>query len=284
MFLYLSLVILLLITCCRPPEDYIQEKTNRPIVGILQPSHGIPVCPREPEQNDVNMDDEHLPAQSFHVNKTIDICNKTTGDVTEDMNYLANFKIAARMASTPFSQGMDPPSFVLSTIKPPKSQDNVHESMEYSANTFACTPNKALSPIFERSDEDARSTGSTSSSTSLSSRGNVSQRISNAIKLESIMEGQQKPSKTNTMQYCLNTQELNIKEEGTYQIDSISELNPFSDDVTDNLLCNIAPQVSTYNGYFSCNDNLPIIAEKLAIDLGKNHSQKYLKIGFVFSK
>lgn len=336
---------LILLYCFRPPRDFVQEKSNRPIMGILQPSHGIPVCPLEDDDQVDDYDEgENVPPRGFHSNKS-DVYSKTMCEVTEDANnFLASssFKAAARMASTPHSQGMEPPSFVLSTIKPPKTDTDAasaHDPTDYGANTFACTPNKVLSPIFERSDEDVRSTASSSSSTASSGRGSVSQHISAGMKLESIVEdprsfseehksdfrvrhdGQQPFSdlalrsedhrtiaeaqksdyqvhpedhrsfqeaqssdyrarsedpRTFTeeraeYQTCseVSRQGFGRDEEGC-RVDGTTELNPFSDEVTNQLLRIIEPPVSSYQGFFSCYENLPNIAEKLAIDLGKH--------------
>jgi len=328
LLVYLAFVCLLGIYVCyfllslfRPPYDYVKEKTNRPIMGILQPSHGIPVCPLENNDEDDEMCDEvneNQPPAGSH-NKQNDINNRTTCDVTEDPNnYLTSFKTAARMASTPYAQGMEPPSFVLSTIKPPKLDNDdgsALHSNDFAANSFACTPSKALSPIFERSDEDVKSVASSASSTASSGRGSVSQHISNAIKLESIVEDPrsftqaQKPDLGNEhqtlpdqhMQYQLartltepyqsfyetampqfEDPRTHPDERPDYQTVSdvsrrgldgvdgrIQELNPFSDDVTYQLLSTISPPVSSYSGYFSCDEYLPNIAERMAIDLGR---------------
>lgn len=239
--------------------------------GVLQPSVGIPVCPLE-EENDQDMgdeDDENLPPLADQYDKTI-------RDVTEDANAFmatSSFKMAAHMASTPFSQGLDPPSFVMSTIKPPIEHElefaSAHVTEEYTANTFNCTPNKVLSPIFERSDEDTRSTTCSSTSTVSSGRGSVSHHMPpTASQLASIAE----EHSGNHGNHSIVRQASTRLESSLFHRneDGMTDLNPFSDEVVEALLQRVVPPVSSYDGYYSSQkDQIPKIAPNLAINLGK---------------
>ena len=262
---------------CRPPTGSQQEAIRRPLAGILQPSVGIPTCPLETSEdeddemighNDEN-DADPFPKScqpSYHRDKTGEV---SLADFTHDQTAFTtgSFAAAARMASTPFCSGIGPsslPNIPWSTIRPTNEnsemKDLTSEEAEYSsacanAASFASTPSKALSPIFEGSNEDSNSTNSSHLSNGSSRRGScstVSQH--NGLELSKIQE------ETSLCQAETLPQETNV---------GSAVVNPFAGDVVDAFLSRINPSLLAYEGFTVCSREMPKIATNVSVCFGR---------------
>ena len=262
---------------CRPPTGSQQEAIRRPLAGILQPSVGIPTCPLETnEDEDDEMighsdenDAELFPTScqpSFHRDKTNEVL---LADFTHDQTAFTtgSFAAAARMASTPFCSGIGPsslPNIPWSTIRPtnenPEMKDLTSEEAEYSsacanAASFASTPSKTLSPIFEGSNEDSKSVNSSHSLSGSSRRGScstVSQH--NGLELSKIQE------ETSSCQADTSRQDTNV---------GSAVINPFARDVVDAFLSRINPPLSAYEGFTVYSREMPKIATNVSVCFGR---------------
>ena len=214
----------------------------------------------------------------------------------ETQNHTAassNFADTARMASTPFSLGVEPslPSLPYSTIRPNaetnqflvQSQEDIPEdpskyaTFAQASGTFMCTPSKKLSPIMERSDEDAKSVASSSSSSQSScaslNKGvpSGSQGHHTVVSVSELSQIHEEPSTSRTF-HGSDVDEIRFKEDGT------TGINPFADNVEDMLLAKIVPSVSSYEGFYQSEKEMPKIAPNLAVGLGKNISDVFVRV------
>ena len=265
----------------RPPTGIHQEPTHRPLAGILQPSVGIPICPVDvdDEQDEVmeNMEnDESIPLKDRQPLQPQDLQDKTSevslADFTHDQSIAGSFAAAARMASTPFCNGIGPmslPTIPCSTIRPtneiPEWNDlaangvqlsSTHADTVQAGGSFMSTPSKVLSPIFEGSHEDSKSTNSTQSSNGSTRRVSCSASASqhNGLELSNIQE---EPSicQIDTAPKANNTE--------------CSVVNPFAGDVVSDFLLRINPSLSTYEGFVRTSKEVPRIAANSSVSLGR---------------
>lgn len=266
----------------RPPNGSPQEAVHRPLAGILQPSVGIPICPLE---NDEDEDDEMMGNNdgtdvntrlknyqpSYQHDKTNEV---SLADFTHDQTSFAStsFATAARMASTPFCNGIGPsslPNIPWSTIRPTNENPELHdlpsEEVEYasahatvgqSGGSFTSTPSKVLSPILEGSHEDSKSTNSSHSSNGSTRRGSCSATVSqqNGLELSKIQE------EASFYQTDSELQDTNV---------GSAVINPFAGDVVDAFLRKITPPLSTYLGFIESSAEMPRIAANASVCFGK---------------
>lgn len=268
----------------RPPKGNRQEAVHRPLAGILQPSVGIPTCELG---NDEEEDDEMIGKNDDCNNRNMEAKNyqpsyqndKThevsLADFTHDQTTFAassSFATAAHMASTPFCYGIGPsslPSIPWSTIRPTNenaelnelASDEVeypsaHASVVQSGGSFTSTPSKVLSPIFEGSHEDSKSTNSSHSSNGSSRPGSCSVTVSqfNGLELSKIQE------ETSACQTDTAPQDTTV---------GSAVINPFAGDVVDSFLRRITPPLSTYEGFIQSSDDMPRIATNASVCFGK---------------
>lgn len=157
----------------RPPFGYSQTKIERPVLGILQPSVGIPFKPLE----DSDEDEETMVVDTGEVNKvptdqapTIQQEVKHTEDEITNHNGLnhSEFAAAARFVSTPFVENFIPPKLETLHCSSIQAYDERHEASEnpsnVSSSSYNANSSKVLSPILECSDEDAKTASSKGSS------------------------------------------------------------------------------------------------------------------------
>lgn len=153
--------------------DYVQSKVERPIVGILQPSIGIPFEPLEEfeECNDPSFENDKEPFEVDAVVLEKESKNIFDDDTTCDTALShSEFTISARLASTPFiknsTQQPEWDHINCSHIPPPDNKltavgsEQGGEVVLYNNN---CT--KGLSPILEQSDEHSKTSSSKGSNT-----------------------------------------------------------------------------------------------------------------------
>ena len=262
------------LSICRPPSGSQQEAAHRPLAGILQPSVGIPTCPLEThseeedelEEDQRVLDKENYPHEEAHksclaVQQQERVSEVSLAEYFPDHSLASfSFATAARVASTPFSNAIEPPtlpSIPWSTIR--STVDNNQASGDLAAVENACaqpcgsfmsTPSKVLSPILERSNEDSKSTNSSHSSAASSRRGSCSVGAS----LYRIQE---------------ETSACNTDNALTWVDQRTSELNPFSAKVIDEFLLKMRPPVSSYEGFSVSDKEMPRIAAHLTISLGR---------------
>ena len=264
----------------RPPKGTRQEVNHRPLAGILQPSVGIPTCPldNDDEEGDMieNVENEsNAPLKNYQPLPPQDKTSEVSlADFTHDHSIASgSFATAARMASTPFCYGSGPmslPSIPWSTIRPtneiPGLNDLPAEGGEYvSAHTdaaqtggsFMSTPSKVLSPIFEGSHEDSKSTNSSHSSNGSSRPVSCSASVSqhNGLELSKIQE------ETSICQ-------TDSAPQATTNVGN-AVLNPFAGDVVDNFLLKINPPLSSYEGFIVSNKDILRIAVNASVSLGR---------------
>ena len=223
-------------------------------------------------------------------------------DLTQEHTFASSsFNMAARMFSTPFPGAeaqAELPSIPWSNVrcKPVENQftgpDKQLEptsvetgfpvvaqiSVDQKVASFTCTPSKILSPIIERSDEDLKSTGSSMSSHHSTGSGvrsssslNITQNTAVQAPNLAIVEEQ---NKTQIEDNQL-AQEFSIlilgdaSQEMTFHEDGSTDINPFHDVVTSKLLLRVDPPISSYDGYFITEAELPRIGVNMAVNLGK---------------
>jgi hypothetical protein len=145
------------------------------VLGILQPSVGIPFEPLQDfEHNDEAMaeDKEQLDEVSSDPS-TAPLMNREVKFADDEMtqnNWLnhSQFTAAARLMSTPFEENLSPPkleSLHCSSIQPHDEKQDVPEhASNVSTSSYNADNSKGLSPILERSDEDAKNGSSKGSS------------------------------------------------------------------------------------------------------------------------
>ena len=268
--------------CCsvltdRPPTGIHQEPTYRPLAGILQPSVGIPICPGDvdDEQDEVmeNLEsDENAPLKNYQPLQPQDKTTEVSlADFTHDHTIASgSFATAARMASTPFCNGIGPmslPTIPMSTIRPtnemPELNDMATDGGEFSSahadgvqagGSFMSTPSKVLSPIFEGSHEDSKSTNSSHSCSGSSRRVSCSASASqhNGLGLSKIQE---------ETRICDTATQANNG--------GCSVVNPFAGDVVNDFLLRINPPLSTYEGFATTSKEVPRIAANASVGLGR---------------
>ena len=154
-----------LVVICRPPLAYCQTKIDRPVLGILQPSVGIPFKPLD----DFDDGEEPMIVDTEGVNKvpeyqtpTIKQEVKHTEEEMKNHNGLnhSEFAAAARFVSTPSVENLSPPKLETLHCSSIQAYNERHDVSENSLNVSSsnCNANnsKVLSPILECSDEDAK--------------------------------------------------------------------------------------------------------------------------------
>lgn len=263
----------------RPPTGIHQEPTHRPLAGILQPSVGIPICPvdADDEQDELmeNLEcDENAPLKNYQPLQPQDKTSEVSlADFTHDQSIASgSFATAARMASTPFCNGIGPmslPSIPWSTIRPtnemPELNDLAADGGEFSSahadgaqagGSFMSTPSKVLSPIFEGSHEDSKSTNSSHSSNGSSRRVSCSASASqhNGLELSKIQE---------ETSICQTDKTPEANNGGC------SVVNPFAGDVVNDFLQRINPPLSTYEGFVTTSKEVPRIVSNASVSLGR---------------
>lgn len=263
----------------RPPPGTQQEANNRPLAGILQPSVGIPTCPLDNNDEDDDMNDNleqesNATLKNFQPLQPQDKPNEVSlADFTHDHSIASgSFATAARMASTPFCYGSGPmslPSIPWSTIRPtnenpelndlPAGEDeyvSAHTDAVQTGGSFMSTPSKVLSPIFEGSHEDSKSTNSSNSCNGSSRRVSCSIGASqhNGLELSKIQE------ETSICQTDSAPQVTN---------GSGTVINPFAGDVVDDFLLKIKPPLTTYEGFIVSSEEVPRIAANASVSLGR---------------
>lgn len=275
-----------------PPTGIHQEPTHRPLAGILQPSVGIPICPVDvdDEQDEVmeNLEsDENAPLKNYQPLRPQDKTSEVSlADFTHDQSIASgSFAAAARMASTPFCNGIGPmslPNIPWSTIRPTNEiselNDLAADGGEFSSThangvqtsgSFISTPSKVLSPIFEGSHEDSKSTNSSHSSNGSSRRGSSSASAShhNGLELSKIQE---------ETSICQTSPSPEANTGGC------SVVNPFAGDVVNDFLLRINPPLSTYEGFVTSSKEIPRIATNASVSLGDDdtyHVEKLIGSG-----
>ncbi|KAJ7352957.1 protein kinase [Desmophyllum pertusum] len=254
----------------QPPRGIRQEANHRPLAGILQPSVGIPTCSEDNEdedEEDVEMtenleNDAIAPLKHYQPLQQQDKTSEVSlADFTHDHTMAsASFATAAHMASTPFCYGSGPmslPSIPWSTIRPtnenPELNELASDEGEYSSSTrtdvvqaggsFMSTPSKVLSPIFEGSHEDSKSTNSSHSSNGSTRRVSCSASASqhNGLELSKIQE------ETSTCQ-------------------------------AENHAPQIQPPLSTYEGFIASSRDVPRIAANSSVNLGDDDTYHVKKL------
>ena len=261
----------------RPPAGIHQEPTHRPLAGILQPSVGIPIRPvdvdDEQDQAMENLEgDENATLGNYQPLQPQDKTSEVSlADFTHDQSIASgSFAAAARMASTPFCSGIGPmslPNIPWSTIRPTNEiselNDLAADGGEFpsthgvqASGSFISTPNKVLSPIFEGSQEDSKSTNSSHSPNGSSRRVSCSASAShhNGLELSKIQE------ETSMCQAGLSP-EANSG--------GCSVVNPFAGDVVSDFLVRINPPLSTYEGFVTTSEGVPRIAANASVSLGR---------------
>lgn len=263
----------------RPPRDIHQEPNHRPLAGILQPSVGIPTCPVDvdDEQDEVmeNLENaENAPLKNYQPLQPQDKTSEVSlADFTHDQSIASgSFATAARMASTPFCNGSGPmslPSIPWSTIRPTNEISELnelaadggefsstHADVVQAGGSFMSTPSKVLSPIFEGSHEDSKSTNSSHSSNGSSRRVSCSVSVSqhNGLELSKIQE-ETSICQTDTAPQATNG--------------GCSVVNPFAGDVVNDFLLRINPPLSTYEGFVTTSKEVPRIAANASVSLGR---------------
>ena len=156
----------------RPPFGYSQTKIERPVLGILQPSVGIPFKPLE----DFDGDEEKMDTEVVKKVLTDQVSTmKQEGRHTEEeiTNHIglnhSEFAAAARFVSTPFVENLNPPmleTLHCSSIEAYEGRqcDVSENSSNVSSSSYNANSSKVLSPILECSDEDAKTASSKGSS------------------------------------------------------------------------------------------------------------------------
>ena len=262
----------------RPPTGIHQEPTQRPLAGILQPSLGIPTCPVDvdDDQDEVmeNLgNDENAPLKNYQPLQPHDKTSEVSlTDFTHNQSIAGSFASAARMASTPFCNGIGPmslPNIPWSTIRPTNEMSewndlaadggglsSAHADAVQAGGSFMSTPSKVLSPIFEGSHEDSKSTNSSHSSNGSSRRGSCSASASqhNGLELSRIQE-ETSICQTDTASEANNG--------------GCSVVNPFAGDVVNDFLLRINPPLSTYEGFVTTSKEVPRIAASSSVSLGR---------------
>lgn len=212
---------------------------------------------------------------TYQHDKTSDV---SLADFSHDQTAFAStsFATAARMASTPFCYGIGPsslPSIPMSTIRPINENpilasdeveySSTHAHVGQAGSSFTSPPSKALSPIFEGSHEDSKSTNSSRSSNGSSRRGSCSATASqqNGLELSKIQE------ETSFRATDAAPQDDNV---------GCAVINPFSGDVVDCFLRKITPPLCTYYGFFEFSEEMPRIATNASVCFGR-----YLPLGIV---
>ena len=278
----------------------------------MQPSVDIPTGP--PEEVEIS-DEEDEPMEPEKENEVI----RTGGPVMQESNLpdrlkelsmaeytqehtfaSTSFSSAARMSSTPFHAAAalgELPAVPWSTVRHKPGEDLINEPVkqEYipvvpafpvevplsqSMSSFSCTPSQVLSPIMERSDEDVKSTASTSGHCSTASSGrsssgsalNGTQNTVIAAADLSVVPEQQSQLENNDGQLAPEFSIL-IPGDGSHEItfheDGSTDVNPFLDEVTCRLLRIVHPPLASYDSYFRTENDLPRIGVNMAVNLGK---------------
>lgn len=261
----------------RPPRGTQQEACRRPLAGVLQPSLGIPICSEEDDEEEAEMNDKFENA-NFKEYQPLQQLDKTSevfsADFTQDQTLSStSFAAAAHMASTPFCHANGPlslPSIPWSTIRPanenPELNDmdsdgnqypSTHPNTVQAGNSFMSTPSKVLSPIFEASQEDAKSTNSSHSSNGSSRRFSCSAGASqhNGLELSKIQEEASLCQADGEPQAAVNV--------------GNAAINPFAGAVVDNLLRQINPPLSSYEGFTVSSKEVPRIVSNASMCLGE---------------
>ena len=212
------------------------------------------------DENDANA----LPKNchpSFQQDKTHEA---SLADFTHDQTAFAtgSFAAAARMASTPFCYGTGPsslPSIPWSTIRPTNENTEMNDlasddfsSAHANVGSFTSTPSKVLSPIFEGSHEDSKSTNSSHSSNGSSRRVSCSTVAQhNGLELSKIQE---------ETSYSQMPEDTNV---------GSAVINPFAGDVVDGFVRKITPPLSTYEGFTEFRKDMPRIAANASVCFGR---------------
>lgn len=261
----------------RPPKGNRQEACRRPLAGILQPSLGIPTCSEEDddeEEAEMNEKFESTNLKNYQPLRQLDKTSEVfLADFTHDQTLASSsFATAAHMASTPFCYTNGPmslPSLPCSTIRPaneiPELSDlpsdggqyrSSHPNTVQASNSFISTPSKVLSPIFEASQEDTKSTNSSHSSNGSSRRFScsVGAQQHNGLELSKIQE---------ETSLCHGDGEQQAVNVGNVAI------NPFAGAVVDNLLRRINPSLSSYEGFTVSSKEVPRIVSNASVNLGE---------------
>lgn len=261
-----------------PPKGNRQEACRRPLAGILQPSLGIPTCSEEDDDEEEAEMNEKFESTNLKNYQPLQQLDKTSevflADFTHDQTLASSsFATAAHMASTPFCYTNGPmslPSLPCSTIRPaneiPELSDlpsdggqyrSLHPNTVQASNSFISTPSKVLSPIFEASQEDTKSTNSSHSSNGSSRRFScsVGAQQHNGLELSKIQE---------ETSLCHGDGEQQAVNVGNVAI------NPFAGAVVDNLLRRINPSLSSYEGFTVSSKEVPRIVSNASVNLGGN--------------
>ena len=240
---------------------------------------GIPICPVDVDdgQDEVmeNLEsDENVPLKNYQPLQPQDKTSEVSlADFTHDQSIASgSFAAAARMASTPFCNGIGPmslPSIPWSTIRPTNEISELndlaadggefpstHANGAQASVSFISTPNKVLSPIFEGSQEDSKSTNSSHSPNGSSRRVSCSASAShyNGLELSKIQE-------ETSMCQTFPSPEANNG--------GCSVVNPFAGDVVSDFLLRINPPLSTYEGFVTTCEEVPRIAANVSVSLGR---------------
>ena len=284
---FLSTIIPIRFLCFRPPVGYNQRKVERPKLGILQPSIGIPVEPLEERQSGDD-EDRHLDGRSgvhatlnaegaepIKLKRVKDNCDEV--DLTQFQGLThSQFTAAARLASTPFEEQADPlPTFHCSTIHlsditavsaQNEAKADSAESERSSGNTSGSslnTPSKGLSPILECSDEDGKSSSSGASChSSGNSKSNVVSQPVNQCETFKAYDTSFTRCETLERSHDITAHDANG--------DVLKTVNPFDPQVCNNLLSQLGKPVNTYSCYHDLRDQtMTKITPQMAVALGK---------------
>ena len=146
------------------------------MLGVLQPSVGIPFEPLEDFKENKNEMREDTKEEDYSNQNTVPVPQYEIldfpGDETTYHIGLNNSKFTAALMSTPFVQCLSPPkldNLQCSSIQP-HDEKQIDLPTNVSTSSYNANSSKGLSPILECSDEDGK-TGSSKgslSSTSLS--------------------------------------------------------------------------------------------------------------------
>ena len=238
---------------------------------------GIPICPvdADDEQDEVmeNFEsDENAQFKNYQPLQPQDKTSEMTlADFTHDQSIASgSFAAAARMASTPFCNGIGPmslPNIPWSTIRPTNEiselNDLAADRGEFpstradevqASGSFMSPPSKVLSPIFEGSHEDSKNSSHSSNGSSRRGSGSASASHHNGLELSKIQE---------ETSICQTGPSPEANDGGC------SVVNPFGGDVVSNFLLRINPPLSTYEGFVTTKKEVPRIAANSSVSLGR---------------
>ncbi|XP_028414108.1 mitotic checkpoint serine/threonine-protein kinase BUB1-like isoform X2 [Dendronephthya gigantea] len=252
-----------------PLFGYSQTKLERPILGILQPSEGIPFVPLE-DLEEIDAEDERLDEVCSDRNP-VSLTREETKfaeDETTRHNWEnhSQFTAAARLASTPFSSNLSPPKLEnlhCSRIQANDDETNVSKVTNPTSNSpYNANNSKGLSPILECSDEDAK-TGSSKGSSSylpgLSAQTTQPTIVSQANTM--LQDGTTNLSEGPNKNMDITVHDMN----GTF----LKIINPFDPSLCNELLAQLHNPVTSFPGYHDFKKNvLPKFAMNKVVSIG----------------